>query len=302
MPLETGRIVASFGRSVLVEDDAGERLDCAIFGRRLELVCADRVRFERDGSNRGIVHEVLPRRSFISRSNARGESEPVAANATQLVVVLSHPPLPDFYLVDRYLAAAEAAQLPAVIVLNKSDLDSDRMDECRAELAVWRALGYTTAEASAQSGAGLEALGASLRKHSSLLVGQSGVGKSSLLNALAPLAAVETRQIVSKTGKGSHTTTRTALYKLPAGGELLDSPGVRDFAPGADLLHNAADGFREIAAAARGCRFTDCRHGDEPDCAVRDATDAGAISERRYRSFTQLRDLMSRLATRHRGY
>jgi len=302
VPLETGRIVASFGRSVLVEDAAGGRLDCAIFGRKLELVCADRVRFERHGSNRGIVHEVLPRRSFISRSNTRGESEPVASNATQLIVVLAHPPLPDFYLVDRYLAAAEAAALPAIVVLNKADLGSDRNDECRGELAGWRALGYTTAEVSALTATGLDALGDSLRGHTSLLVGQSGVGKSSLLNALAPLADVETREVVTKTGKGSHTTTRTALYKLPAGGELLDSPGVRDFAPGADLLRSVADGFREIAAAARGCRFTDCRHADEPDCAVRDAADAGAIAQRRYRSFLQLRELMDRLATRRRGY
>jgi ribosome biogenesis GTPase len=104
--METGRIVASFGRTVEVEDERGERIDCAILGRRLAIVCADQVRFARESPVRGIVHELLPRRSLVTRCNSRGEPEPVAANATQLVVVLAHPPLPDFFLVDRYLAAA----------------------------------------------------------------------------------------------------------------------------------------------------------------------------------------------------
>lgn len=300
--METGRIVASFGRTVEVEDERGERIACAILGRRLEIVCADQVRFSRESPERGIVHELLPRRSIVTRCNSRGESEPVATNATQLVVVLAHPPLPDFFLVDRYLAAAEAAALPALIVLNKVDLSSPRGDECRAELATWQQLGYRTVETSAQSGQGLEGLAALLRDHTNLVVGQSGVGKSSLLNALAPESAAETRAIVTKTGKGSHTTTCTLLYALPSGGELLDSPGVRDFAPGLDILPKTADGFREIAAAAARCRFADCRHDEEPGCAVREDVDGGRIAERRYRSFTQLRNSMDLLAKRRRGY
>jgi ribosome biogenesis GTPase len=300
--METGRIVASFGRTVEVEDESGERIDCAILGRRLAIVCADQVRFARESSVRGIVHELLPRRSIVTRCNSRGESEPVAANATQLAVVLAHPPLPDFFLVDRYLAAAEAAAVPALIILNKVDLVSPRGDECRAELGIWRQLGYRTLETSVESRHGLDGLAALLRNHTSLIVGQSGVGKSSLLNALAPDSAAVTRAIVTKTGKGSHTTTCTALYKLPDGGELLDSPGVRDFAPGFDILQKAADGFREIAAAAPRCRFADCRHDQEPGCAVREDAESGRIAERRYRSFTQLRDSMDRLSKLRRGY
>ena len=300
--METGRVVASFGRTVEVEDERGQRIDCAILGRRLEIVCADQVRFARESPERGIVHELLPRRSIVTRCNSRGDAEPVAANATQLAVVLAHPPLPDFFLVDRYLAAAEAAALPALIILNKVDLSSPRGDECRVELGIWKALGYRTAEASAKSRHGLDGLAALLRGYTSLIVGQSGVGKSSLLNALAPESAAETRAIVTKTGKGSHTTTCTALYKLPGGGELLDSPGVRDFAPGLDILRRASDGYREIAAAATRCRFADCRHDAEPGCAAREDVENGAIAERRYRSFTQLRDLMDGLAKRRRGY
>jgi ribosome biogenesis GTPase len=299
--METGRVVASFGRTVQVTSESGERIDCSIFGRRLEIVCADRVRFDRDASGRGLVHELLPRKSLISRSNSRGESEPVAVNATQLAVVLAHPPLPDYFLADRYLAAAEVARIPALILLNKADLLSWRSEECRDELDTWRALGYPTLETSATTGEGLDALADALRTATTLFVGQSGVGKSSLLNALAPEAAA-TRGIVNKTGKGSHTTTRTALYELKSGGEVLDSPGVRDFAPGADLLTDVVSGFREIAAAARGCRFTDCRHGEEPGCAVHAALDSSNISERRYRSYLQLRDLMERLTKRRRGY
>lgn len=303
MTLETGRVVASFGRTVRVEDERAILIDCGVFGRRLEIVCADRVHFERSSEKEhGIVHELLPRSSFISRINSRGGAEPVAANLTQVIVVLAHPPLPDYFLVDRYLAAAEAAHVPAIIVLNKVDAGSWRSEECRDELETWRKLGYATAEVSAHTGIGLDALVESLRNHTSLLVGQSGVGKSSILNALAPAAAAQIREIVTKTGKGSHTTTRTALYKLRGGGELLDSPGVRDFAPGPDLLHNAADGFLEITAAAAGCRFADCRHDAEPGCAVHAAVESGDIDERRYRSFTQLRDLIDKLTSRRRGY
>jgi ribosome biogenesis GTPase / thiamine phosphate phosphatase len=303
MPLEQGRVVASFGRTVQVEDERCELIDCAIFGRHLEIVCADRVRFERPAHDaRGVVREVLPRQSLITRINSRGEGEPVAANATQLVVVIAHPPLPDFFLVDRYLAAAESAHLSALIVLNKVDAESARSAECREELATWRQIGYASVQVSAHSGAGLEVLKAALRDHTSLLVGQSGVGKSSILNALAPQAATRIREIVVKTGKGSHTTTRTGLYKLPGGGELLDSPGVRDFAPGPDMLRVAAQGFREIIASANACRFADCHHAEEPDCAVRAAVESGQISKRRYRSYGQLRDLLERLTRKRRGY
>jgi ribosome biogenesis GTPase len=303
MQLETGRVVASFGRAVEVEDERGQLIDCTIFGRRLEIVCADRVRFERTKAGaRGIVHELLPRQSIISRCNSRGAAEPVAANATQLAVVLAHPPVPDFFLVDRYLAAAEAAHLPAIVVLNKVDLESERGSTCRSELINWQRIGYSAAEISAREGSGLDRFVAMLRGHTTLIVGQSGVGKSSILNALSPEASAVTRAIVAKTGKGSHTTTRTALHKLPGGGELLDSPGVRDFAPGPDILSSAAEGFREITAAAPGCRFADCRHSEEPGCAVRNAVESGAITERRYRSYLQLLDLMDRLARRRRGY
>jgi ribosome biogenesis GTPase len=302
MTLEPGRVIASFGRAVQVEDERGEIVDCAVFGRRLEIVCADRVLFERGAARQGLVHELLPRRTAITRLNSRGESELVATNATQLVVVIANPPLPDFFLADRYLAAAEAVGIPGLIVLNKIDMESARAEECREELATYEQLGYRTALVSAHTGAGLAGLLDALRGHTSLFVGQSGVGKSSLLNALSPEAATRIREIVAKTGKGSHTTTRTGLFKLPGGGELLDSPGVRDFAPGPDLLTHAVDGFREIVAAASACRFGDCQHIEEPDCAVLAAVESGAITERRYRSYRQLRDVVERLSRKRRGY
>ncbi len=302
MTLEPGRVIASFGRTVQVEDERGNIVDCAVFGRRLEIICADRVRFERSTDRQGRVHELLPRQTVISRLNSRGEGELVAANATQLLVVLANPPLPDFFLADRYLAAAAAVGIPSLIVLNKIDMESARAAECREELATYESLGYRTALVSAQIGTGLADMLDSLRGHTSLLVGQSGVGKSSLLNALSPEAATRIREIVVKTGKGSHTTTRTGLFKLPGGGELLDSPGVRDFAPGPDLLTRAVDGFREIAATAARCRFSDCQHMEEPDCAVSAAVESGAITERRYRSYTQLREVVDRLSRKRRGY
>ena len=181
-------------------------------------------------------------------------------------MVLAPLPLPDLFVVDRYLAAATAAGITATLIVNKSDLGIDA--GLAAELAVYAAAGYGALACSADSGAGVEALRAALSPAAlAALVGQSGVGKSSLVRRLIPAADIAIGELVREE-EGRHTTTASRLFDLPNGAALIDSPGVRDFAPAVEALDERALGFIEVERLAPGCRFADCRHMREPGCAV----------------------------------
>jgi ribosome biogenesis GTPase len=280
-------VVAAFGRHLIVRDAAARELRARPSGRRLSIVCGDRVRCERDRAHDEIlVTGILPRSSLLARANLRGESEPVVANITQLVVVVAPLPAPDWFIVDRYLCAATAAGIAGAIAINKSDLESGKLDS--AELGAFSAAGYRLATCSAKARAGLDGLRSLLAASVSVLVGQSGVGKSSLVSALLPDATVETGELMREE-EGRHTTTASRAYPLASGGALIDSPGVRDFAPAVDQLDASTLGFPEVAARAGGCRFKDCRHMQEPGCAVIAASESGGLSPRRYESYRRLR-------------
>lgn len=280
-------VVASFGRHLLVRDDDGTIRKARPAGRRLSIVCGDRVRCEEDRAHDEVLAvEVRPRRTLLARANLRGESEPVVANITQLVVVIAPVPAPDFFIVDRYLCAATAAGISGRVAVNKGDLESEKI--AAGELAAYDAAGYPHVICSAKTGAGLDALRDLLAGAVSVLVGQSGVGKSSLVSALLPREDIETGTLV-RDEEGRHTTTASRAYGLDSGGTLIDSPGVRDFAPAIDLLDERTLGFPEVAALAGGCRFVDCRHMQEPGCAVRTAAENGPLHARRYESYRRLR-------------
>ena len=237
--------------------------------------------------------EVLPRRTALYRSNARGGTEAVLANLTRLLVVIAPVPQPDPFVTDRYLAAAESAGIAATPVLNKAELGMDTA--LRAQLDVYVAVGYECMTVSATTGEGVDALLSACAGRVAALVGQSGVGKSSLLRRLAPDAEVEIGGLMREE-EGRHTTTVSRLYELPGGGKLIDSPGVRDFAPAIDRLDPRHLGFIEVARLAPGCRFLDCRHMREPGCAVRAGVESGSMDARRYESYRRLRRLAEKLA------
>jgi ribosome biogenesis GTPase len=292
-------VIAAFGRHLIVRDSAAQERRARPAGRRLSVVCGDRVRCEVDRKHDEIlVVEVLPRTTLLARANLRGESEPVVANITQLVVVVAPLPEPDFFVVDRYLCAATAAGIRGVIAINKSDLEANKIDA--AELAGFATAGYRLTTCSAKSRAGLDALRELLCGAVSVLVGQSGVGKSSLVNTLLPEVSIETGEL-AREDEGRHTTTASRAYALSSGGALIDSPGVRDFAPAVDQLDARTLGFPEVAARAGDCRFQDCRHLQEPGCAVIAAIATGAMAPRRYESYRRLRRRYSDLVEA-RGY
>jgi ribosome biogenesis GTPase len=283
-------VIAAFGRHLLVRNAAGEELRARPSGRKLSIVCGDRVRCETDRVNEALIVEVLPRRTLLARANLRGESEPVVANVTQLVVVVAPLPAPDFFIVDRYLCAATAAGIGGALAVNKADLQADRIDD--AELAAYADAGYRHLACSAKAGDGLEELKSTLAGAISVLVGQSGVGKSSLVSALLPDTKIATGELMREE-EGRHTTTASRAYPLnfPSGhgGTLIDSPGVRDFAPAIDQLDARTLGFPEVAQLSGSCRFQDCRHMQEPACAVIAAVETGGLHARRYESYRRLR-------------
>ncbi len=284
-------VIASFGRHLLVRDADGRQMRARPSGRKLVIVCGDRVHCERD-RDEALIVEVLPRRSLLARANLRGASEPIVANITQLVVVIAPRPQPDFFVLDRYLCAATAAGIAGAIAVNKADLATEGMDE--AELGALQQAGYPRVACSAKSGSGLSQLEELLARGVSVLVGQSGVGKYSLVSALVPEAEVETGELMREE-EGRHTTTVSRLFDCTDGGRIMDSPGVRDFAPAIDDLEFTTLGFREVARLAPDCRFLDCRHMHEPGCAVRAAVEAGSMDARRYESYRRLRRLYEQL-------
>jgi ribosome biogenesis GTPase / thiamine phosphate phosphatase len=279
-------VIAAFGRHLLVRTGTQE-LRARPAGRRLSIVCGDRVRCEVDRAHDEVLAvEVLPRKSLLARANLRGESEPVVANITQLVVVVAPLPQPDFFIVDRYLCAATAAGIRGAVAINKSDLEANKI--AREEIDAFAAAGYAHVTCSATGGQGLTELRALLANAVSVLVGQSGVGKSSLVNALLPKEQIETGGLMREE-EGRHTTTASRSYPLDSGGTLIDSPGVRDFAPAIEQLDGETLGFPEIDQRARNCKFQDCRHMQEPACAVIAAVEAGEFLARRYESYRRLR-------------
>jgi ribosome biogenesis GTPase len=297
--MSSSRVTATNRRLLVVRNEDGQEQPARMGRRELSIVCGDLVQCEFDAQHGELrVASVEPRQNGLYRSNARGGSELIASNLTRLLVVIAPLPRPDFFVADRYLCAAQCSGIPAVVVLNKSELPAP--PDMERELAAWRAVGVKVITVSAHAGDGLDALKALLSGQTSMLVGQSGVGKSSLLRALLPDCDTPVGELI-RDDEGRHTTTATRLYPLPGGGDILDSPGVRDFAPAVGRLDPAALGFAEIDALAPHCRFSDCSHLREPGCAIRASVDVGGVSARRYESYRRLRRLHDRLRGERRA-
>lgn len=285
-----GRVVTRHGRNLVVEETDGGLHRCLFRQNLGEVVCGDRVVWQPTGEGEGVVTAVIDRRTVLSRPDYSGRDKPLAANVTQLVMVLAPRPEPTGYLIDQYLVAAELIGVRALIALNKADLlDPDSMTAFRARFARYEAIGYPLLAISARTEHGLDPLIEHLRGQTSILVGQSGVGKSSLVNALVADQEVQVGRLSRATGLGRHTTSAATLYRLPSGGELIDSPGVRSFRLGRLDQPMLERGFREFRPHLGHCRFSNCTHELEPDCALQAAVARAEITAERLDSFHHMR-------------
>ncbi|MDP2871568.1 MAG: ribosome small subunit-dependent GTPase A [Bacillota bacterium] len=268
------------------------------------VVVGDRVQVETLPDGSGIIEEVLPRRSAVARKAAgRIPREQVLAANVDLAAVVVSLREPRFKpgTVMQFVLGARAGGVEPLVVLNKVDLDCGNLAQAEEALAPVRAAGVCCVATSAKNGDGLEDLAGCLRGCWTLFYGQSGVGKSSLLNRLCPEAAARTSAVSHVTGRGRHTTSGSTLYALPEGGFVIDTPGVRSFSFwNAPEREDVAGLFPEIEALAGMCRFRDCAHDREPGCAVREALDRGEIDARRYRHYVRLARGARRHGWRHR--
>lgn len=277
-----GTVVATHGRQFLV--DTGQAIiECVTRGKKGGVACGDRVRIQSTSPGKGVIEATEPRRNLLYRSDDF-RTKLLAANIDQAAIVVAAVPAFREELLIRCLAACESADIPALILINKADLPETRA--LTEQLAAYADLGYSLLQLSALGDLG--ELQQRLAGQTTIFVGGSGVGKSTLLNHLIPEARAVTGEISLALDAGRHTTTHTRLYRLPGGGDLLDSPGMQEFG----LQHLDPEqlmaAFPEIRTRLGQCRFYNCRHLREPGCAVLDAAENGQISPQRLRVYHSL--------------
>lgn len=287
--LYAGRVISHLGKGIAVEVD--NKIILCQTRRKLDTVAAgDQVEVTIVAKDQGRIETLLPRHSLLERPSKGEKTRPVAANIDQVFVVFATQPYCDFLLIDQYLAICENRNIKPLLIYNKSDLATE--DYIEQELQVYLTLDYPLFRVSATDNAGIKSLQQSLTDKISILAGQSGVGKSSLTNALIPDKDLKTNTVSAITKHGRHTTTAATLYHLPDGGDLIDSPGVAIFGLAGMSENQLAHGFREFQAYIDQCYFNDCRHLKDKGCAIRSAVETGDISKARYQRFLKLREKM----------
>ena len=294
-----GLVITRFGQHADIEDPESKEIHRCNLRRGIEsLVSGDRVIW-RPGTEilagiSGVVEAVKPRTSMLTRPDYYDGIKPVAANVDQMVIVSSILPELSLNIIDRYLIASETLKIKPLIVLNKIDLLSEEeFTKVKQLLSLYEDIGYKVKYVSKESGYGVEELETELKDHINIFVGQSGVGKSSLVNALMPELEIMEGAVSENSGLGQHTTTAARLYHFPHGGDLIDSPGVREFGLWHLEKEEVTQSFIEFKDFLGGCKFRDCKHKDDPGCLLQEAVSRGKISHLRFDSYHRIIESMS---------
>jgi ribosome biogenesis GTPase len=280
--LQNGRVMSSYGHQVLIEsEDRSVKQRC--FSRaNLSLVCGDFVQW-RQGHDEGVVEHQLQRTSALTRPDSYGNMRTIAANIDQLLITVAARPEAHANLIDRYIIAARLQNIEPVLVFNKQDIEPTpkilELSKC------YHSLGLKSLSCSSKTGAGISELESLLQDKTSIFVGQSGVGKSSLLQYLMPSEEIEIGELSHASAKGRHTTTQASLYHFKNGGECIDSPGIREFGLWHIEKEDVMLGFPDIEKFAQSCKFRDCAHKNDQGCEVQAAIERKELSEQRFESY-----------------
>lgn len=293
-PVE-GVVISRFGKQADVEDASGQIFRCHIRRTLSAIVTGDHVVW-RPSQNiavhaTGIIEALHPRRSLLSRPDIYDGLKPVAANIDQVFIVCSPIPALSLNVIDRYLISCEAMHLNPIILLNKIDLiEGDLLTEYEEMLSIYTKIGYQVIYASSHTEEGLGTIKPFLKDKVTIFAGQSGVGKSSILNALLPELdnPILVNDVSDISGLGQHTTTSSRLYRLEEGGSVIDSPGIREFGLWHLTRETITQGFIEFHDYLGGCKFRDCKHLDDPGCLITQAVKAGEISEIRFENYHRI--------------
>ncbi|MFA5626799.1 MAG: small ribosomal subunit biogenesis GTPase RsgA [Thiohalomonadaceae bacterium] len=292
-PEQEGLLIANYGAAADVASINGDIYRCHLRQNLPLLVAGDRVAWQEiTAENTGIIIALLPRHSLLSRPDALGQPHPLAANVDQILIVTAPRPIYSTDLIDQYLVAAESTGITPLIVLNKTDLISTaaEREEIEQDLQHYQTIGYTILHTSTYQQTGLDSLRSSLQGQCSVFVGQSGVGKSSLISAFLPQQTIRIGGLTEHSGHGRHTTSTTRYYPLPEGGAIIDAPGVREFSLWHMSAIELAHGFIEFRPYLGRCHFRDCSHRHEPGCALQQAVADGQISTTRLASYHRMNE------------
>jgi ribosome biogenesis GTPase len=289
----TARVISHHGRQLFAETEKQEKIKCKIRQNLGDIACGDYVIVQQapaiTGEAQNVVIAIKERTNLLVKSGFAGATKPVAANIGQLVIVTAIKPKPNPYLIDRYLVATENLPAEALIVINKVDLLDHKTKIIVDDLTeLYQDIGYRVITSSMKQDIALDELADALSNTTSILVGLSGVGKSSIVKAILPKEEIRIGETSEATGEGKHTTTVSALYHLKGNGILIDSPGVRDFTPINKSQDEIIHGFIDVRKFNGACKFTNCSHINEPGCAMKQAVDEGNLNKQRFNNYLRL--------------
>jgi|TARA_B110000263_G_scaffold250194_1_gene271481 ribosome biogenesis GTPase len=293
-------IIGTYSQRMLVKTSNNEVLFAKIKGKKIQPVCGDQIEISPIAQESDwLINKIIPRNNELTRSNYSHKREVIAANITMIAVVVSDPPKPDWFIVDRYIGAAESMGIKACIICNKIDLNWET-EQYSKTIKNYQLIGYPVIYCSAETKSNLEKILEHLKNETAIFVGQSGVGKSSIINQISRNSNQLTQEISSKKKEGKHTTVNSNILDLDNGGKVMDSPGVRDYSPIIDSTYKVVGSFVEIEAEGLNCKFNNCSHAKEQNCAVKEAVNDERIDPRRYESYKRLLNITQK--NNHKRY